>query len=468
MNFRLSSNIETNKIFLTHTDDLEDRLDPYFYQPLFRKNLLGLLDNDSKKLRKIAKFSNEIWDKATQFDATFPYIEIGAIDLETGRIKNITELSVHEAPSRARMIARKGDILISTTRPSRGAIALIEKDDIYVASTGFSIIRSGTVNKKFLFYCLRQNSSLLQMAQRSSGGNYPAITQEELGKILIPMPSDTIQTLVISKMDTAYANKERKEEEAQRLFDGIDDYLLGELGIELPALEENTIQNRMFTRQLSEISGGRFDASYHFTISRILEQKTTYKYEPLKRSLRYPSQYGASDIAITPNKPNPVRYIRITDIDKIGDLKNNDWKTVNNPEEKYYLNYNDLLFARTGSIGRVYIHKNVNETAIFAGYLIRFVVDESKINPDYLFFYCHSTIYKLWIQAIYRPSVQPNINASEYENLPLVLPPLHKQIEIANHIARIRAQAKNLREEAKTGLEHAKREVEALILRNTT
>ena len=57
-------------------------------------------------------------------------------------------------------------------------------------------------------------------------------------------------------MDAAYASKRAKE---QRLLDSIDDYLLGELGIELPEQEENTVQSRIFTRRFSEISGGRLD-----------------------------------------------------------------------------------------------------------------------------------------------------------------------------------------------------------------
>ena len=66
-------------------------------------------------------------------------------------------------------------------------------------------------------------------------------------------------------MDAAYANKKQKETEAQRLLAGIDGYLLDELSIQLPERKENTLQSRMFTRQLSEVSGGRFDPIYYST-----------------------------------------------------------------------------------------------------------------------------------------------------------------------------------------------------------
>ena len=164
------------------------------------------------------------------------------------------------------MIVRRGDILVSKTRPNRGAISFVDNDGVFVASTGFSVIRemkNRDVDKRYLFHCLRLDQSLRQMEQRSSGGNYPAITEEELGEIKIPIPSKAIQSRIVSDMDAAYAARKQKEAEARRLLDGIDGYLLGELGIEQPEPEENTLQNRMFIRRFSDISGGRFDAPFH-------------------------------------------------------------------------------------------------------------------------------------------------------------------------------------------------------------
>lgn len=56
------------------------------------------------------------------------------------------------------MIVRNGDILVSTTRPSRGAISLYNNDEVKVASTGFSIIRNlkeDSLSKEALFCLLK-------------------------------------------------------------------------------------------------------------------------------------------------------------------------------------------------------------------------------------------------------------------------------------------------------------------------
>ncbi len=126
----------------------------------------------NNKLGHFVEFSDETWDQKTIFNKIFPYIEIGEIDISSGEIKNISNIEIQDAPSRAKMIVRGGDILISTTRPNRGAIVKIDEvEHLFIASTGFSIIRKITknnINNKFLFHILRQSLSLKQMEQRSS------------------------------------------------------------------------------------------------------------------------------------------------------------------------------------------------------------------------------------------------------------------------------------------------------------
>jgi hypothetical protein len=218
-------------------------------------------------------------------------------------------------------------------------------------------------------------------------------------------------------MDDAYAAKKQKELEAQQLLDSIDDYLLGELGIELPEPEENTIKNRIFIRNLSEVSGDRFDCNYNHKINYILSQTGNYKIEYLKNLLIKPPQYGANEIAVDKNNSGEINYIRITDIDDLGFLKVRGLKTALKIEDKYILNQHDWLFARSGSVGRCYLHQDNKQKAIFAGYLIRFVLNTQIANPYYIFYYCHSKIYKMWVDAISRYAVQSNINSEEYKQL---------------------------------------------------
>ena len=253
-----------------------------------------------------------------------------------------------------------------------------------------------------------------------------------------------------------------KQQQAKQLLDSIDSYLLDELGITLPQ-KDNSLSKRIFTTKFSEVSGGRWDCSYAFKNSVLASELQKIKCETLENLIISNPQYGANEEAVD-FSDGDTRYIRITDVDENGNLKNTDLKSANNIEKKYLLNENDILFARSGSVGRCYIHKDMSIKAIFAGYLIRFVLNQNLVNPDYLFYYCNSSIYNFWVDSIQRPAVQANINSQEYKSLKIPLPPLPKQKEIASHIREIREQAKQLQVEAEQTMQEAKKQIEKMIL----
>lgn len=171
----------------------------------------------------LVEFSKETWNQKDGFENEFPYIEISEIDLPSGKINNVSLVPIAEAPSRAKMVVRTNDIIVSTTRPHRGAISLIEADkDGFIASTGFAILRnlkSDEINKEYLFYMLRTQICLQQMLQRSSGGSYPAITAEELKNIYIPIPDKDIQQEIVNDIKAFIIQAEQLKEEAKAEFE---------------------------------------------------------------------------------------------------------------------------------------------------------------------------------------------------------------------------------------------------------
>ena len=152
---------------------------------------------------------------------TFPYIEISTIDTLIGEITYIDEIPIKKAPSRAKKITRKNDILISTTRPNRGAISMYNKDGIAIASTGFSVIRNidKCILREYLYLLLRSSLSLEQMSIRSSGGNYPAIIESELKKVLIPIPTLSVQKEIIDTVMGMKNKAKKMQEEGNALIE---------------------------------------------------------------------------------------------------------------------------------------------------------------------------------------------------------------------------------------------------------
>ena len=194
---------------------------------------------------------------------------------------------------------------------------------------------------------------------------------------------------------------------------------------------------------------GRFDPNYIKNISYINNINTRYPLVPLGSLLTEPPMYGANEIAVDGDPQTDVRYIRITDIDDHGNLRDNDWKTAKKIDEKYALDRNDLLFARSGATaGKAFIHKREDSEAIFAGYLIRFRFDETLVNPHFVFYYTLLSRYKLWVQVIQRPSGQPNINSKEFKTLEIPLPPPGIQNHIVTIMKSAYAQKKQKEQEA--------------------
>lgn len=215
---------------------IQQRLDPNFFARKYVDLTEAIARRPFKLLRDVCNLSSETWDQKSGFGETFPYLEISAIDRTTGQITEIAEIPLEEAPSRARMMVRPQDILVSTTRPSRGAITLVSYDhEPFIASTGFAVIRevdTSLVDRKFLFHVLRSRIGLTQMEQRSSGGNYPAITAAELKRIEIPLPDRSTQLSIgqeIERMKTAALQLRREANaELERAKLDIEAILLGD------------------------------------------------------------------------------------------------------------------------------------------------------------------------------------------------------------------------------------------------
>lgn len=139
-------------------------------------------------------------------------------------------------------------------------------------------------------------------------------------------------------------------------------------------------------------------------------------------------QYGANARAI-PYQEGAPRYVRITDITDEGLLADGDVRTLDlDCWEPYRLAEGDLLFARSGAtVGKTYLYERSDGTCAYAGYLIRFRLDNSKANPLFIFALTKTDYYRNWVLAKRRTAAQPNINGQEYSSLILPLPNLERQ-----------------------------------------
>ena len=148
--------------------------------------------------------------------------------------------------------------------------------------------------------------------------------------------------------------------------------------------------------------------------------------------------YGSGASAIQYN--GKIRYIRITDIKEDGTLSD-EKMSPNVVDDKYMLCEGDILFARSGAtVGKTYLYSNKDGMGIYAGYLIRFVANTNIVIPKYIYYYTRTTYYKAFIAASAQTVAQPNINAQQYGNLKVCVPPLSLQQLFAQKIEAIEQQ----------------------------
>lgn len=172
------------------------------------------------KLENCADIVTEKRNPTLEPDKIFSYIDISSIDVKTGIITNPQELIGEEAPSRARKVVRAGDIIISTCRPTRGAIAIIPLEmDNQICSTGFSVIRAhSNVNNQYLHFILRSDVVTEQFRKFSTGSSYPAILDDDVKKTIIPVPDKITQDEIAKKVDEQTKKRNNKINDANKIW----------------------------------------------------------------------------------------------------------------------------------------------------------------------------------------------------------------------------------------------------------
>ena len=128
-------------------------MDSHFYLPQFQETTQKIKSIPHARIGEIATFSHETTDFSEFPEGEFQYLEISGVSIGTNTYET-TLTNVKDAPSRAKLKTKVGDIVLSTTRPHRGAAAQIS-DPTVIASTGFAVIREvdNSVDREWIWYC---------------------------------------------------------------------------------------------------------------------------------------------------------------------------------------------------------------------------------------------------------------------------------------------------------------------------
>lgn len=152
-----------------------------------------------KKLGEIVKINSSTLTEKTDSNYSFFYLDLSSV--KEGKVDFPNErINFHQAPSRARRILKKGDIIIATVRPNLKGFALADFDvsDV-ICSTGFALISSkNNTDAKYIYQSFYGRFIETQIENLVVGSNYPAINNSDVENLLIQYPQNQDERVKIA------------------------------------------------------------------------------------------------------------------------------------------------------------------------------------------------------------------------------------------------------------------------------
>jgi len=154
----------------------------------------------------ISDISDRAIDKSGPQVNQFNYIDIKSIDRDKKIIAKASLISTDSAPSRAKQHLKKGDIIVSMTRPNLNAVAMVTADfDCAIASTGFHVIRPKNVKSKYIYYLVQSRNFIHEMCEKTQGALYPAVRPRDIESYEFWLPTINEQQRIIAKVEELFS-----------------------------------------------------------------------------------------------------------------------------------------------------------------------------------------------------------------------------------------------------------------------
>ena len=319
----------------------------------------------------------------------------------------------------------------------------------------------------FLNLALGQSLALREV----TGGTRPALDYKALYSLRIILPPTNIQNHIVSILRSAYDQKKRKEQEAEAILGSVDDYVLKELGIEMPAVEEK----KCFVIYAGQTVGRRVDSFYYQSkfrnIDQIVEnvQFDIFNLGALIRDISSGATPKVDENYYTDSSGIP--FLRVQNVTNQGiDLSDAKFITPevhNGMLKRSQLKKDDLVFTITGRIGSVAVvpdnfEGNINQHSV--RFHLKERITNTIINPNYVAAFLNSELGKSLSIREVTGGTRPALDYKALKSLPIILPSIEIQNEIVREAKDRLAKVSELRREADAIVEQAKERVERILL----
>ena len=362
---------------------------------------------------------------------------------------------VHEGMLKRSQL-RKDDLVFTITGRI-GSVAVVQANfegNINQHSVRFHLkpqIAANPLNPRYVAVFL--NSSLGQsLAIREvTGGTRPGLDYKALYSLKIILPPPNIQNHIVTIMQSAYAQKARKEQEADALLESIDGYVLAELGIEMPTVEEK----RCYVVRAGQFEGRLDPSAYRVQKSSSITAIHASKYETV--NLRKIVNFRKELVTDSSELP----YLGMKNVES------NTGYHVHATDEKE--SFGSALQFQTGDVlfPKLAPYLNKVHLAEFDGVCsTEFCILETTetVANLYLFAFLRTQLVVNQTTCLMTGSLLPRLSTQDVERLPIPIPPIGVQNKIAAEVKQRLVKTKRLREEAGAVVEAAKEQVERILL----
>ncbi len=384
-----------------------------------------------KRLKHVAEYRTSSVDKKTE-DAESPVRLCNYTDVYYRDRIRASDGEYMQATASPKEIARftlnRGDVLITKDSEDWRDIAvpaLIEETaGDFVCGYHLGLIRTTKLaDPEFIFRSMQSQTINQQLQTSATGVTRYGLPNAAVGETLIPLPPLDEQRAIAALLDHETGKIDRLVDKKRFLIERLEEY-------------REALITRTVTRGLppDAARAAGLDPQPRLKPSGVEwlgEIPQHWKVRPFRRVLRDPLKYGANEAADL-DDPDLPRFIRITDIDNGGRLRDETFRSLPlDIAEPYLLEPGDLLLARSGSVGRTFLYDASWGPCAYAGYLIRARMDRAEAMPQFVSYFSASSSYAGWLRTEAIQATIENVSAERYARMPLPVPPVDEQRAIA-------------------------------------
>ena len=385
---------------------LKEETGPYELPKGWRWVRLGEMCKINKNSRNPAK---EIPDKE------FLYIDITSVEGGTGEIKEIKKILGENAPSRARRVIHQDDVIMSTVRPYLKAFAVIPPEyDNQICSTGFAVLSCNSgILPKFLLYALFSEVVIEQCNKMMIGAHYPALNNEQVSEIKIPLPSLPEQKRIVARIEALFS----KIDEIKRL-----------------RKEANDLAKTLMPSALHEVFSKADEKGWRWVrLGSICL---------VRGGKRLPKGDKFSAV------PTPFRYIRVSDFEDMSINVNTVQyvtKDVRNKIKDYIITKEDVYLSIAGTIGKAgTVPEELDKSNLTENAARLIIKNKGILDKTYLAFCLNSPYVQKIIENFTKIVGQPKLALFRIKEIQIPLAPLPEQKRIVAYLDQISEKQKTL------------------------